>query len=151
MAFSLKDSILKLQTGLETPLGIVPVGSPIRIYSHTKVSVKPGGKTSFLKGASALPITILINTAEPGVDIDCSDGPEVWEALQAIGGIGTFMVATLVFQRPPLIPAMFTFQGRWGDGGGVELDETNGAKAGNIVMPCTDILYNLSSIVNQAA
>ena len=151
MAFSLKDSILKLQTGIPTPLGIVPAGAPIRIYSHTKVSLKTGGKTAYLKGAAQLPIDILINTSEPGCEIDCSDGPEVWAALQSIGGIGTYMIATLVFQRPPLIPAMFTFQGRWGDGGGVELDESNGAKPGNITMPCTDILFNLASVFNAAS
>lgn len=151
MAFSLKDSILKIQAALLTEAGPVPVGTPIRIFSHTKVSVKPGGKTSYLKGASMLPIAILLGTAEPGVEIDCSDGPEVWAALQTIGGIGTTMIATLVFQRAPLIPHQFTFQGTWGDGGGVELDETNGAKPDKITMPCTDILFDLASIYNQAA
>lgn len=151
MAFSLKDSILKLQAGTPTPQGLIPIGAPVRIYSHTKVSLKPGGKTSYLKGAAMLPIDILIGTAEPGVEIDCSDGPEIWAALQTIGGIGTKMIATLVFQRPPLVPAQFTFQGTWGDGGGVELDETNGAKPDKITMPCTAILFNLASIYNESA
>lgn len=151
MAFSLKDSILKLQAGVVTSAGAVPIGTPIRIYSHTKVTVKPGGKTSYLKGAAMLPIDILISTAEPGVEIDCSNGPEVWAALQAIGGIGTQMIATLVFQRAPLIPHQFTFQGVWGDGGGVDLDETNGAKPDKITMPCTGILFDLASIYNEVA
>ena len=151
MAFSLKDSILKVQAAIVTETGPIPIGAPIRLYSHTKVSVSPGGKTSYLKGAAMLPIDILIGTAEPKVEIECSDGPEVWAALQSIGGIGTAMIATLVFQRGLIIPAQFTFQGTWGNGGGVELDETNGAKPDKIEMPCTDILFDLGSIYNQSA
>ncbi len=151
MAFSLKDSILKFQGAITTEAGLIPIGTPIRIFSYTKITVKIGGKTSFLKGSGPLPIAILINTAEPGVEIECSDGPEVWALRQSIGGVYSAMIGTLVFQRAPLIPHQFTFQGAWGDGGGVELDESSGAKPDKIVMPCTDILFDLASVINQAA
>src|SRR5688572_20727567 len=99
--FALKDSVLTVVKAQLLPSGngAVPVGTPVRLLSHNNVSLDPGGKSTYIKGAKMLPITIVNGTAEPKLEIDFADGPELWAARNAMGGIGSTIIVTLSFAR----------------------------------------------------
>ena len=150
--FSLKDGILKVSRAIQTPTGPVPAGLPFRILSFTKLTLDPGGKASHLKGQSFLPIDIVRQTVEPKLSIECSNGVEIWQARNAVGGIGSDMIVNLDFVRFGLAPVSFMFAPAvWMNGGGISLDDGNGAGPGTIEILCTDVLQDLVSIYNQAA
>lgn len=147
--FSLKDSILVIAPGLMVGNSIIPgPGTPRRMVSHTNVSIDPGGKQTYIKGAKILPIAIVTATAEPKFEIDFSDGPELWSARNALGGINSPIIVSLTFARTGMTPTSFSVPGTWSNGGGLALDESNGSKPDKLSVMCLDVLQDLRSIYN---
>ncbi len=147
--YSLKDSKLTIVRGiLVGTAGVVPAGAPTRILSHNDVAFAPGGKATSIKGAAMLPIAIVLGTAEPKLDIDCSNGSEVWRARDAVGGIGSTVLVTLTLTRIGMEPTSWTWPGTWADGGGLALNESNGSKPDKVSVMCLDALQDLRSIYN---
>lgn len=150
--FSLKDSTLTIVRGLLIgDAGIVPAGVPRRMLSHTNVAFDPAGKSAFIRGASSIPISIVIGTAEPKLDIDFSNGPELWAARNAVGGINSTIVVSLTLTRVGMVPTSFVFAGTWSNGGGLALDETNGSKPDKLSVMCLSAKQDLRSLYNEFA
>ncbi len=147
--FSLKDSVLIISPATMIGNAITPrPGTPVRMQSHTSVTIDPGGKQTYIKGAKILPISIVTATAEPKFEIDFSDGPELWSARNAMGGIGSAIIISLTFARTGMTATSFSVPGTWSNGGGLALDESNGSKPDKLSVMCLDVLQDLRSIYN---
>jgi hypothetical protein len=154
--FALSDSVLTITKGLILPDGTsaVPAGPTIRMLSHTDITFDPGGEATYINGAGVLPIAIVIGTSKPKLEIDFSNGPELWSARQRIGGIGSTILISLSFTRPgsALTPTTFVFApATWMNGGGIALNAANGSKPDKLSVMCTNALQDQRSIYNQFA
>ncbi len=153
--FNLKDSYITVQRAqaITTPSGMsaVPAGPPIRLFSPTKGTFDPGGKAALIKGSSIIPIATAIGTAEPKLDIECSNAFEVARARNAVGGIGSVCIVSINFVRVEMDPVGYLFLPcTWMNGGGFDLDDAKGASDKISFLP-QDVLENGSSIYNKLA
>lgn len=154
-SFSFKDGVLTLTPGQVVSVGalsqVVPAGPPFRIFSATKVSGDPGGKTTPMKGFDVRPLTTLIQTADGKLDIECSNAAEVWSARQAMGGIYSTIIVSLVFARLGMPPQDFLFSpSTWENGGLFDGSDGNGW-TDKIAIKFIECLHNQTSIYNANA
>lgn len=153
--FNLKDSYITVQraTAIQTPSGMsaVPSGPPIRLLSPTKATFDPGGKAALIKGSSIIPIATSVGTAEPKLDLDCSNAFEVARARKAVGGIGSVCIVLINFVRVGMDPMGYMFLPcTWMNGGGFDGDDAKGFSDKISFLP-QDVLENGSSIYNKLA
>ncbi len=153
--FNLKDSYLTVTKAqaIQTPAGMsaFPVGAPFRILSSTKATFAPGGKATLIKGSSIIPIATAIGTAEPKLDIECSNAFEVGKARRAVGGIGSLCIVQFNLIRVGMDPVTFVFLPcTWMDGGGFDGDDSKGFSDKIAFLPQV-VLENGTSIYNKFA
>lgn len=154
-SFSFKDAVLTLQPGQVVSVGalsqVVPTGAPFRVFSATKVTGDPGGKTTPMKGFDVRPLTTLIQTADGKLDIELSNAAEAWAARQAIGGVYSTLLVSLVFARLGMPPQSFLFApSTWENGGLFDGSDSNGW-TDKLAIKFTECLHNLQSIYNANA
>lgn len=153
--FNLKDSYITVQraTAIATPQGMsaVPSGPWIRILSATKATFDPGGKAASIKGSGIIPIATSIGTAEPKLDVECSNAFEVATTCKAIGGVGSLCIVAINFVRNAMTPVGYLFLPcTWMNGGGFDLDDAKGASDKIALLP-QDVLRDGVSIYNKLA
>lgn len=154
-SFNFKDGVLTVQRGIIQAVGpvvtVIPAGAPFRIFSGTKVTADPGGKTSYMKGFAPNPLAILIATAEGKLDIECSNASEVQAARRAMGGVYSTMIVTLTLSRTFVVPTTFGFApATWENGGLFDGSDANGW-TDKIAVKFTDATQDNISIYNKNA
>lgn len=144
--FGIPDSILIFTPVLLTDNGPIPGGAERRVLSHTKFTFDPGGEANYIMAASELPIDIVVGSAKPKLDIECSDGREISDLLEAMGGIGCDISVSLTFARVGLTPRALLFEpALWKTGGGIDLDMTKGWAANKIEIMMTNVLQSANN------
>lgn len=154
-SFNFKDGVLTLQPAIVQAVGptiqVIPAGAIFRIFSATKVTADPGGKTSYMKGFAVNPLAVLINTAEGKLDIDCSNASEVQSARRAMGGVYSTIIVNLTLTRTFVTPTTFAFKpATWENGGLFDGSDANGW-TDKIAIKFTNAFQDNISIYNQNA
>ncbi len=154
-SFNFKDAFLTITPALLTSSGAavvaVPAGAPFRIFSATKLTGDPGGKTSYMKGFSAKALAVLIQTAEGKLDIECSNASEVQAARAAIGGVYSSCMVQLTLARTFMVPTTFLFSPATWENGGLFDGSDSGGWTDKISIKFTDALQDLVSIYSKTA
>lgn len=138
--YGIPDSVLIFTPMLTTDDGPIPAGAERRVVSHIKFTFDPGGEANYIMGAAELPIDIVVGCAKPNLKIGCSDGREITDLLDEMGGIGCDISVSLTFARVGLTPRALLFEPAvWKTGGGVDLDPTKGWASNDIEILMTNV------------
>lgn len=154
-AFSWKDAVIVFTRAqaITTPAGAsaVPLGITKKTGSCMKGTMDPGGKTAYLKGNANVPIAIVIGTAEPKLDLEFSNSAEVSDIMDAMGGVGSTVIVSIVFARVGMAPIGYLFlPAVIENGGGFDGDDSKGF-SDKIAIKFTDCFKNGTSIYNKLA
>ncbi len=154
-SYSWKDAYILFTRAqpISTDAGMdaIPAGASVKTGSCIKGTMDPGGKASYLKGNSITPVAIVIGSAEPKLDLEFSNAAEVANIVQAMGGVGSTCIVSIVFARTGMPVVGYLFKPCViENGGGFDGDDSKGF-SDKIALKFTQCIKDGVSIYNNLA